>query len=360
MQRRAFFKSAFFAGAATVAGGRLPQLGWPALLAEGVSAPQRNATRRNLYILGQFEQTDPAKLDAVVASLGQSSFNVLTLAFLGINASQGRPQLLYNGHSFAALSPRLPGMFQHLRTGSGLPRKVLLSIGGWKNTTVFAAIRSMGVPAFVRQLTQEVIAPLHLDGIDLDLEPMQGGLDQWSAAHREYSATLVALTNEYKRVHPSHVVSHAPIAPVAAEFYTKDTAIDGLGKGLLASTRTRNGNHVDWLNVQLYEGGKIGGGSSEEIASFYKASLAVPLLQMRDQTGIAQSLHFLQPTFDPDSQPPQPLEFCEQTVRSIREECAPLHAGVLGGVSLWQYQQVLSGVSTWSKGLEEALDLRAD
>ncbi|MGC9291912.1 MAG: glycosyl hydrolase family 18 protein [Acidobacteriaceae bacterium] len=356
MQRRAFLQSAFFAGAISVVG---RPLGRSALLAADVRPTQPNATRRNLYILGQFEQTDPAKLDAVVASLGQSSFNVLTLAFLGIDASQSRPQLLYNGHSFAALSPRLPEMFQHLRTGSGLPRKVLLSIGGWKNTAVFAAIRSMGAPAFVRQLTQEVIAPLHLDGIDLDLEPMQGGLEQWSAAHREYSATLVALTNEYKRVHPSHVVSHAPIAPVAAEFYAKDTAIDGLGKGLLASTRTRNGNHVDWLNVQLYEGGKIGGGSSEEIASFYKTSLAVPLLQMRAQTGIAQPLHFLQPTFDPGSNPPQPLEFCAQTLRSIREQCAPLHAGALGGVSLWQYQQVQPGISAWSKGLEEALEQSA-
>lgn len=353
MRRRTLLHSASLAGAALLTEGLLRR---PMLFGEGMGARWGGTTQRNLYILGQFEQTGPAKLDAVVSALQQSSFNVLTLAFLGIDTTQGRPQLLYNGHAFTALSPRLPDLFRQLRRGGSVPRKVLLSIGGWKNTAVFAAVRSMGVAAFVRQLTQDVVAPLGLDGIDLDLEPMEGGLDHWTAMHREFAPTLVALTNEYKRVHPTHVVSHAPIAPVAAEFYAGDTPMDGAGQGLLSATRTRSGNNVDWLNVQLYEGGKIGNGSATEIASYYKESLVVPMMQARANTGIARPLGFLHPTFDPDSSPPQPLDLCAQTIRGIQQECAPLRAGALGGVSVWQYAQVLPEMAAWSAGLETSLE----
>ena len=308
-------------------------------------------TRRNLYVLGQFEQTEEARLNAVAATLAGSQFNVFTLAFLGVDLSQGKLQLLYNGHAFSALSPRLSEILRRLQ-GGGI-RKILLSIGGWQSANTFAVIRSTGIPAFVQQLTQQVITPLGLDGIDLDLEPMQGGLDQWMATYREHGATLALLTNEYKRIHPSHIVSHSPIAPVAAELYAKNVAMDDLRDGFLSSTRTMHGsNNINWLNVQLYEGGAVVGG---DIATYYKESLVQPLLPLRKKTGIQHPLDFLQPTFQPLSKPPQSMEFCRQALIEINARCATLQGGRLQGVSLWEYKQIAAEISAWSQSMEEAL-----
>ncbi|HUZ04717.1 MAG TPA: hypothetical protein VMU62_05125, partial [Acidobacteriaceae bacterium] len=119
------------------------------------------------------------------------------------------------------------------------------------------------------------------------------------------------------------------------------------------------GNNVDWLNIQFYEGGAIENGHSEDIATYYKESLAAPLLQLRATTGIAQPLHFLQPAFMPDAKPPQSLDFCERTLRAINGICASLHAGALDGVTLWEYKQVLPEIASWSRSLEETLIGRA-
>lgn len=302
-------------------------------------------------MLGQFEQTDEARLNAIAATLAGSRFNVFTLAFLGVDLTQGKLQLLYNGHAFPALSPRLSEILRRLQGGG--TKKILLSIGGWQSANTFAVIRSTGIPAFVQQLTQQVIAPLRLDGIDLDLEPMQGGLDQWMAAYREHGATLALLTNEYKRIHPNHIVSHSPIAPVVAELYVKDVEMDGLRDGLLSSTRTMHGrNNINWLNVQLYEGGTVVGGDN---ATYYKESLVQPLLPLQKKTRIQYPLDFLQPTFQPEAKPPQSMEFCRQALIGINALCATLHGGRLQGVSVWEYKQIASGIFAWSQSMEEAL-----
>ncbi len=307
---------------------------------------------RNLYILGQFEQTKDNALDTLVQTLANSSFNVFTLAFLGITGKSNNLQLLYNGHAFTALSPRLPKIFRQLRSGSAVPRKILLSIGGWASADSFSLLRSAGISAFVQQLTEQVIAPLGLDGIDLDLEPMQGGLHNWFAAYRDHGTTLAAITNEYKRLHPTHTVTHSPTTPVAAEFYAKASSI-------LNSTRihpaSRAGNHVDGLNVQLYEGGIVGANDSAALAAAFQDSLVMPLLALREKTGIAQPLSFLQPTFEPNAHPAQPEDFCVQTLRAIQSACAPLHAGRLQSVSLWEYKQVLPNLAAWSTAMQNAL-----
>ena len=341
MRRRDFLQSSFGALAAAALVGP----------AANAMIPRTGQSRRILYMLGQFAASTPEQMRTVVETLGPSSFNVLILSFLQASVAQGKLALSYNGNGFPSLSPEVPGLLSRLRSGFGARKRVLLSIGGWQQEPTFTAIRSFGVPAFVRQLTREAIQPLGLDGIDLDLEPQTGGLDQWMAVHREHGKTIVDLTNEYKRVHPTHVVTHAPISAVAAQMYAEPAPIPGLNGGLLHATRTRDGNNVDWLNVQLYEGGIVPGG---DIAGFYRDSLVIPLTRMAGQSGITGPLlSFLVPLFEPEAK--QSLAFCKRSLISIDNRCADLHAGRLSGVALWDYRQVAPSVRDWSQGLEAAL-----
>ncbi len=341
MQRREFLRSSLGALAVTAIAGAscLASETWVA-----------NSTRRILYVLAQFSQATPEAMRNVVETIGGSSFNVLILSFLQASLAGGKLTLLYNGNEFSSLRPEVPALLARLRSGFGARKQVMLSIGGWQQQPTFEAIRSFGVPAFVRQLMKEVIQPLGLDGVDLDLEPQTGGLDKWMAVHDAYGKTLVELTNEYKRVHPTHLVTHAPLSSLAAELYAKPKPLRGVNGGLLAATRTTHGNNIDWLNVQFYEGGLIEGG---DIAGYYRDSLAGPLMVMQKQTGVVRPLHFFAPLFQPQAK--QPLEFCRQTIEAIDHRCADLHAGRINGVALWDYRQVAPSIRNWSRGLEAAL-----
>jgi Glycosyl hydrolases family 18 len=302
-----------------------------------------------LYVLGQFADATPHQMQTVVSTLGPTGFNVVVLSFLQTDFANGKLTLTYNGNSFP-LAPEVPALLRQLRSGFAQRKRILLSIGGWKHKPTFDAIRSFGVPAFVRQLSDQVITPLNLDGIDVDLEPQKGGQDQWMAVHAEHARTIADLTNEYKRVHPTHIVTHAPISMVAAQLYAKPAPLPGLPDGLLAATRSAQGNNIDWLNVQFYEGGAVENG---DIAGFYADSFAVPLLKIQTQTGISRPLDFLIPLFEPAAK--QPLEFCHTTFHAIERRCAHLNAGSLGGVALWDYRQVAPRIRDWSDGLQSAL-----
>ncbi|MHB8302190.1 MAG: glycosyl hydrolase family 18 protein [Acidobacteriaceae bacterium] len=309
-----------------------------------------DATRRILYVLGQFSHATPEAMRSATETLGNSGFNVLVLSFLQVGVRAGKLELLYNGNAFPALAPEVPALLSRLRSGFSTRKRLMISIGGWASAQNFEAVRSFGIAAFVRQLTQQVIVPLGIEGIDLDPEPSEGGLDRWMAVHREYGKTLVELTNEYKRVHPTHRVTHAPISPVAAEIYAKQTLLPGLKGSLLEATRTQRGNNIDWLNVQFYEGGLVENG---DIAGFYCGSLAAPLLAARQQTGIATPLSFFTPLFEPEAK--QPQEFCLRAIAGIDRRCANLHAGEITGAALWDYRQVAPNIADWSRGLHAAL-----
>ena len=341
MQRRRFLQSALCALAGAAAA--------PSRAGAGIAQPCF-ATRRILYVLGQFGAGTPEAMRSAADTLGNSSFNVIVLAFLQASMSAGKLGLSWNGNAFPALAPEVPALMARLRSGHGGRKRLMLSIGGWGSTANFEAIRSFGIPAFVQQLTQEVIGPLGIEGIDLDPEPSQGGMDQWLNVHREYGKTLIDLTNEYKRVHPTHFVTHSPIAEVAAEFYAKGTALTSQMTSLLGATRANGGNAIDWLNVQFYEGGLIENG---DIAGFYRDSLAAPLLGRRAQTGIANPMRFFTPLFEPQAK--QPLAFCQETIAAIDRRCADLNAGRLTGVGLWDYRQVAPKIDDWSNGLDAAL-----
>ncbi len=341
MQRREFLRSSF---------GSLASVAISSHAGFSASRVQSDRTRRILYVLGQFSQATPKSMQAVVESIGRSGFNVAILSFLQAKVAGGKLTLLYNGNEFSLLAPQVPALLAQLRSGFGAPKRVMLSIGGWQETATFEAIRSFGVAAFVRQLNQQVVHPLGLDGIDLDLEPQKGGLDQWMAVHREYGQALAEITNEYKRVHSDHLLTHAPLSILAAELYAKPQPLPGLNDGMLAATRNGGKNNIDWLNVQFYEGGLIAGG---DIAGFTCDSLAKPTIAMRAQTGVRNPLHFFTPLFQPQAK--QPLAFCQQTIRAIDQRCAGLHAGGVDGVALWDYRQVVNSIDVWSAGLESVL-----
>ncbi|HET9088385.1 MAG TPA: glycosyl hydrolase family 18 protein [Acidobacteriaceae bacterium] len=336
MRRRAFLGSSIVAAAG-------------ALVAHRASASSNlldARTRRILYILGQFSAGTSQAMQSAADILGNSSFNVLILAFLQVSAANGKLSLSYNGNAFPALAPQVPALLARLRSSYGGRKRLMISIGGWASAGNFEAIRSFGIPAFVRQLTQEAIMPLGIEGIDLDPEPNQGGMDRWMGMYREYATTLIDLSKEYKRIHPTHLVTHSPIAEVAAEIYASN---DGR-TNLLQMTRTMHGNNIDWLNVQFYEGGQIENG---DIAGFYRDSLAAPLKVRATETGIANPMRFFTPLFEPEAK--QPLIFCQQTIAAINRRCADLHTGPLTGAALWDYRQVAPEMGDWSHGLEAAL-----
>lgn len=351
MNRRRFLRTSLSALAAiTAAGASEAALSLPEGLATERSVPNR-ATRRILYVLGQFSQATPQAMHNVVETIGNSTFNVVILSFLQASLNKGNLELLYNGNSFP-LAQQVPGLLTRLHSGFAARKRIMVSIGGWQQLATFKAIQTFGVPAFIQRLTQEVVGPLHLDGIDLDLEPQTGGFENWIAVHREYGKTLVDLTNEYKRVYPDHVVTHAPPSILAAQLYATAAPLPGISNGLLAATRTLDGNNIDWLNVQFYEGGIVAGG---DIAGFYRNSLAGPLTKMKIQIGIANPLHFFTPLFQPEAK--QPPEFCRQTIEAIDRRCADLNAGVLNGVAVWDYRQIAPSIDNWSRGLEVAVGI---
>jgi len=308
------------------------------------------STRRILYVLAQFSQATPEAMRAVVETIGASSFNVVVLSFLQATWNNDKLALRYNGNDVRRLSPELPALLHRLRSGFSVPKRLMLSIGGWQQLSTFAAIRSCGVSAFVRQLSKQVIEPLGLAGIDLDLEPQTGGMDQWINVYREYGKLLVDLTNEYKRIHPDHLVTHAPLFGVAAELYATPTLLSGLPQGLLAGTRTSQGNNVDWINVQLYAGNMP---IAEDIGSFYRKSLMTPMLAHRAATGVQNPLHFCVPLFQPQAR--QSLGVCVQSLRRIEDACADLHLGNAGSVALWEYAQIADEMEKWSRGLVMAV-----
>ncbi len=341
MNRREFLLSSLAAGLAANSVRGMSQRGSRSVL---------DSSRRILYVMADLTETNPARQRTLVDTLGSSGFNVLILSFIEASMAGGKLSLLYNDNAIQSFAPQFPALLAQLRSGFAARKRIQISIGGWGHTATFAAIRGVGVPAFVRQLTEEIIAPLGLDGIDIDLEPQHGGLENWMGVHRDYGKTIVDLTNEYKRVHPTHLVTHAPISPVAAEMYVKAVSVEGRKISLLEGTRTPQGNNVDWLNVQFYEGGVVVEGT---IADYYRTQLAGPLSAKLDSFGIAQPLHFLTPTFEPQAK--QPLKFCQQTIAAINQSCEDLQAGKLNGVALWDYLQVAPDIDDWSRGLEEAL-----
>lgn len=300
---------------------------------------------RVLYIAGHVNP-------ALVEKLGPTQFNVAILAFVYARHTQREGlQLNYNGVPAARLPRTLPEQLQRLRGGFGVRKRVLVSLGGWGNRGTFEALRAAGVEKSLAQLDREIIGPLGLDGIDLDLEPStkaENTAAGWHAVHDDLGATLVELTNGYMRRHPGHVVTHAPIASVAAALYVRDGGVRGVKGSLFEATRSREGNHIGWLNVQFYEAGDP---KPVSIPDFYQKELIEPLLAQAAATGVTRPWERLLPGFEPRYR--QDLGFCERTLEGINRGLGGGRG--VGGVFLWQYGQIAPHVADWGAGLERSL-----
>jgi len=328
--------------------------GAAAILAAGARGrAQAPATpgRRILYVAGRFSSPRAAAFEAAVAAIGPSEFNVIILAFAQASYRQGRLRLLYNGVPPRRLSPRLSESLRQLRGGFRTRKRILLSLGGWGNAATFAAIRSAGVDAFLRQLDDEIVGPLGLDGLDLDLEPgtkAENTPAGWHAVHDDLGGTLVTVTNAYMRRHPGHWITHAPISSVAAALYVRDGKVRGIPGSIFQATRAGTGNNIAWLNVQFYEAGDP---KPQPVAAYYRDQLLQPLLDGRRGTGLARPWEALALGFEPHYH--QNLEACEATLRAVRRATAG--SGPPGGAFVWQYGQIAHEVKQWGTGLREAV-----
>jgi len=315
------------------------------LVVPGCASAPRPPSRRIVYIAGHLDR-------ALVQRLGPAGFNVAILAFLYARYVPGQGlRLSYNGVAPARLPRALAADLRLLRDGFGERKKLLISLGGWGNRRTFDAIRSAGVEPSLAQIEREITGPLGLDGLDLDLEPSTVAENTpagWHAVHDDLGATLVALTNRYMRHHPSGIITHAPIASVAASLYARDGHVRGVPGSFFHATRSPRGNNIAWLNVQFYEAGDP---KPLSIPAFYRDQLVRPLLARRAATGIARPWEALIPGFEPRYH--QNLAACEQTLRALNRALAP--QGPVGGVFLWQYGQIAPAVASWGAGLRQAL-----
>jgi chitinase len=286
-------------------------------------ADASSLSRRGVYVAGT--------LAATVARLGPSAFNVVNLAFLNARVVKGDVRFHYRPLTGVRAAVRA------LQRDYPVKKKVLLSLGGWGNRVTFDAARAAGVSAFLEQLDEEYVLPLGVDGIDLDLEPTTAAENTpagWRAVHDELGATLVALSNGYKRRHPGHLVTHAPIASVAAELYVRDGKLRGVPGPLLKAAPS-----IDWLNVQMYEAGDV---QPSSIADFYQRQLIQPLAAQ----GFAHPGEKLFPGFEPRWH--QPRATCAAALRSLQ--------GVARGAFVWDYHQIAADVAGWGQAFEQALE----
>ncbi|HXR97627.1 MAG TPA: glycosyl hydrolase family 18 protein [Terriglobales bacterium] len=286
-------------------------------------AAASESSRRILYVAG--------RPTATVSRLGPSAFNVVNLAFLNARMMKGKVRFHYR--PLAGVRAAI----QALQRNYQVKKKVLLSLGGWGNRSTFEAARAVGVSAFLQQLDDEFVLPLGLDGIDLDLEPSTAAENTpagWRAVHDELGATLVGLSNGYKQRHPGHLVTHAPIASVAAALYVRDGKLRGIKGPLLQAAPG-----IDWLNVQFYEAGDVQPRSLEE---FYDRQLAQPLKEL----GFARPGEKVFPGFEPRWH--QSRAICEAALRSLN--------GAARGAFIWDYRQIAADVAGWGAGLEQALE----
>lgn len=338
MQRRDFLRAA--AAAALCRAVAPPR----ALATRPAPAPAPAPFRRTLYVAGYFSGTDVVMMRRATDVLAASDFNVLILAFLHVHHSRAGLKLLYNERPAGAWAADAPLALKRLRDAG---KTLLISIGGWGNAADFAAIRQAGVERFLDALDEQIIGPLSLAGIDLDLEPGELADNTpagWRRVNAEYGATLVALTNGFMRRHPRGLVTHAPIASVAATLYARDGRLPGVPGGYFAACRGAQGNRLAWINIQLYEAGNLFDGVVKYpggIANFWKRDLLDPLHAAAHENGLLDPASVLLPGFEPHL---QKFDDCAGFLQSLRG------AGIrVPGFFLWQYGQISPRMAQWDQ-----------
>jgi glycosyl hydrolase family 18 (putative chitinase) len=177
---------------------------------------------------------DAEKVGQEVADIGPTLFDVVIMAFIHVDEGGG---LRLGSTPVEQLWPGLPDAIEQLKTGYTVPKRVLMSIGGWDNANDWVNLGKYSSQAIANLVS---FAQSHnIDGIDLDFEGGPNGYD-------ETCKQVVAKTvGAYKGQVPVSVVTMPP--------YMDEDWWAGPG-GVLALTAVGGRNLVDWFNVQFYVG----------------------------------------------------------------------------------------------------------
>ena len=277
------------------------------------------------------------QIESSVTELSELAWNVYILAFLHVHARSVPMELFFNGTPVGKL---YPGLGQQLARLKASGKRVLISIGGWDNACDFSGIQGVGVAAFLAQARQQVITPLGLDGIDLDLEPTEDNDPRlycphepgWDAVYERYSPLLVELSNQAAA--GGLLVTHAPAMYMDSGFYTDPG-------GILAGTRQgAGGNSIAWLNYQTY-------GEGPGVAQTFETFVG----QIDPgTTGIADPAAFVSAGFGiADGLDDDPDVACEGIVQ-LRGKY-----GQINGAFVWRYTTDRGQVADWGTKLSDAL-----
>lgn len=177
---------------------------------------------------------DATKVGQEVADIGPTQFDVVILPFIHVHEDGA---LVLNDTPVGQLWSGLPGAIEQLKTGFAVPKRVLMSIGGWDNANDWVNLGKYSSQAIENLVS---FAQSHnIDGIDLDFEGGPNGYD-------DYCKQVVAKTaRAYKAQMATGLVTAPP--------YTEQDWWAGPG-GVLALAVEDGRNVVDWFNVQFYEG----------------------------------------------------------------------------------------------------------
>ncbi|HKP75334.1 MAG TPA: glycosyl hydrolase family 18 protein [Longimicrobiaceae bacterium] len=275
------------------------------------------------------------QIENTVTELAGLDWNVCILAFLHVHARTLPMELFFNGTPFGKL---YPGLGQQLARLKASGKRLLISIGGWYNACDFSGIQTAGVAEFLARMRQQVITPLGLDGIDLDLEPTPD--DQyycppepdWNDVYQKYSPVLVELTNQAAAA--GLLVTHAPALYMRPGFYTDRG-------GILDRTSLRpKGNNIAWLNFQTYDKG-------EQLPERYEAF--VDAIET-GYTGIANPAGFVSAGFGIADDLYDDPEVARQAIQQLRAK----YGGINGGF-VWRYTSDRAQIAQWATALSQAL-----
>lgn len=274
------------------------------------------------------------QIESTVTELSKLPWNVYILAFLHVHAQTLPMQLVYNGTPVASLYPGLGAELAKLKAAG---KRLLISIGGWDNACDFSGIQTVGVAAFLTQAQQQVIGPLGLDGIDLDLEPTQDSgyycpvEPSWNGVYEKYSPVLVELSNQAAAA--GLVVSHAPAMYMDSTYYTGPN-------GILVGTKQGTGNSIAFLNYQTY-------GEGTNLAPTFEAFVG----QIDSaSTGIANPAEFVCAGFGIADGLNDNVVVAGQGIVQLRQTY-----GEIGGAFVWRFTASQTQMALWATTLSAAL-----
>jgi len=292
----------------------------------------------------QQQQQILTTIQSTVTALGATSFNVFINFSLGASIdSSNNVTFTFNGTTIADLYPNLSSEFLTL-SGTN-DSMILISLGGWAAEGDFAALQQYqnNVGSAGQLIFDQVIQPLGLNGLDIDLEA--SGTISWQQSYQDYGGLIATITNDLAAL--GCIVTHVPPSGVANEYYINGDPSNGI-PSIVQACQTSTGNNISWLNIQFYGGGEVGDEKATE--DYYNAYLLSPLTQL-DLTGVNPNT-FLVAGFDANPSADQDLTFITDVLSNLTQT-----NGSVGGCFVWNYGQIpANAVNQWAFEINAAME----